>query len=107
MSKVRFISVPLNKKGIEEYYHGIEDTRNIKVFELNEDEFEELYSSGIFEEINSMCRLLIDDYESEILDKKNLELSQNILKNYNLEYSKFNNALELAIKKDTLVGLDF
>ena len=47
------------------------------------------------------------DSKSEIIDKKNLQLSKNILEYYNLESNKFNNALELAIKKCTLVGLDF
>lgn len=107
MSKIRFISVPLNDQGIEEYDQGVEDTKNIKVFELNEEEFKELYSSGIFDVINSKCNLLIDDYESEIIDKDNLELGQTILKDYKLESSKFDDALELAIEKETLVGLDF
>lgn len=107
MNKVRFISVPLNEEGIEEYDQGIENTENIKVFKLDEEEFEELYSSGIFEKINLECNLLIDDYESEIIDSKNLELSQNISKGYKLKSDKFNKALELAMGKDTFVGLDF
>ena len=91
MERIRYISVPLNEKGIEDYNYGKEESINIKVFELNE--------------INNSCDLLIDDYESEEISGKNLIIALDIsIKN---KCKILTQALELAIEMNTLVGLDF
>ncbi|MCI6191105.1 MAG: hypothetical protein MSA89_12250 [Clostridium sp.] len=105
MNKIRYISVPLNEKGIEDYNYGKEDSNNIKVFELSENEFDNLYNNGIFDKINFECNLLIDDYESEEISGSNLEMALNIVKENKCD--TLVKALELAIKYNTLVGLDF
>lgn len=105
MNKIRYISVPLNEKGIEDYNYGKENSDNIKLFKLSENEFDNLCNNGIFDKINFKCNLLIDDYESEEISASNLEIALNIVKK-----NKCNilvEALELAIKHNTLVGLDF
>lgn len=105
MRKIRYISVPLNEKGIKDYNYGKEDSDNIKVLELSENEFYDLYDNGIFDKINLKCNLLIDDYESEKISDSNLEIALNIVKENKCDILV--RALELAIKYNTLVGLDF
>lgn len=105
MEKIRYISVPLNSSGIEEYDYGIENTKNIDVFELTEDEFDKIYFSGIFNEINDRCNLLIDDYESEELKGDNLKIALDIAKSNECEI--LIKAIKLAVEKNTIVGLDF
>lgn len=105
MERIRYISVPLNEQGIEDYNYGKEESSNIKVFDLKEVEYNEIYKSGVFNEINNSCDLLIDDYESEEIKGNNLEIALNISKKNKCDI--LIKALELAIEKNTLVGLDF
>lgn len=104
MERVRYISVPLNKQGIEDYDCG-KESNNVKVFEIKEAEYNNIYEAGVFDEINNKCDLLIDDYESEEIKGNNLEIALDILKNNKCKV--LIQALELAIKNNTLVGLDF
>lgn len=105
MDRIRYISVPLNNEGLEEYNEGLEESKNIKIFELMEKDFNELYSKGIFDKINNGCRLLIDDYESEEIKGQNLKIALDISKKNKCEV--LIQALELAIERNTLVALDF
>lgn len=104
MKRSRYISVPLNEQGIKDYNYG-EESNNIKVFNIDETQFSTMEELGVFDEINNRCQLLIDDYESEEIKGSNLEIALNITKNTNCEL--LTTALELAIKYNTLVGLDF
>ncbi|MDM8313138.1 hypothetical protein [Clostridium cadaveris] len=105
MDRLYYISVPLNQDGIEEYDFGKEDSPNIKVYAIVEKEFDKIYETGIFDKINDSCDLLIDVYESEEIKEENLKIALGIAKNNNCEVLM--QALELAIEKNTLVGLDF
>lgn len=105
MERLYFISVPLNQKGVEEYDYGQENSKNIKEYTIGEKEFDKIYEAGIFGEINDSCDLLIDAYESEIIKDENLKIALEIAKNNNCKV--LIKALELAIEKNTLVGLDF
>ncbi|AJA50068.1 hypothetical protein CPAST_c40390 [Clostridium pasteurianum DSM 525 = ATCC 6013] len=107
MEKIRYISVPLNSLGAEEYNYGEEDSKNITVFELTKEEFDKIYSSGVFEEINDKCNLLIDDYESEEIKGDNLNTALSIAEKKELSCKKLIDALNLAIDKNTFIGLDF
>ena len=105
MDRVYYISVPLNQDGIEEYDFGKENSPNIKVYEIVEKEFDKIHETGIFDEINDSCELLIDVYESEEIKEENLKIALDIAKNNNCEV--LIQALKLAIENNTLVGLDF
>jgi hypothetical protein len=106
MSRVRYLTVPINNIGIEEYNIG-QETDNIITLELSEEEFYSLYHGGVFDRINSTCNLLIDDYESEIINKNHFNECKNIISNSNLVTNIFTKALDFAIEYDTLLGLDF
>ena len=106
MDRPRWLSVSINEKGIEEYDYGVEDTENIRTFLLDYSEFEVLYNvGGIFDKINDSCNLLIDDYESEIITKEHFNKCKELIQDQNVPI--FAEALNLAIKYDTLLGLDF
>ena len=104
MDRIRYISVPLNEDGIKDYNYG-EESNNIKVFKLKENEYSDIYKSGVFDEINIYCNLLIDDYEAEEIDNANLEIALNIA--IRKKSRVLVKALELAIERNTFVGLDF
>ncbi|MDB2102154.1 hypothetical protein PMW00_03865 [Clostridium paraputrificum] len=101
----RYLSIPLNKKGIEDLEYGVEESNNIKVIMLGDSEFEELYKeNGIFDIINEECNLLIDDFESERIPKEKIQYCLNIVDD---KYTKFKEALNLAKEYNTFVDLDF
>lgn len=45
----RYLTVIKNERGLEEDDCGVEESENIKVYELPENEFEELCKTGVFE----------------------------------------------------------
>ncbi|NWK12793.1 hypothetical protein [Clostridium cadaveris] len=101
----RYLSIPLNKKGIEELDYGVEKSDNIKVIKLSDSEFQELYQSeGVFDRINEECNLMIDDYESETIPNDKLNYCLSIVEN---KYVKLMAALKLAKEYNTFVDLDF
>ncbi|WP_316160142.1 hypothetical protein [Clostridium sp.] len=105
MDRVRCMSVPLNKKGIEELEYGVEESNNIKVIHLSNSEFEELYQDGgVFDRINEKYDLMIDDFESERIPKEKIQYCLNILDD---KYAEFKEALNLAKEYDTFLDLDF
>ncbi|WP_129600457.1 hypothetical protein [Anaerophilus nitritogenes] len=107
MSRLRYISIPLNADGEEEYNNGIEDTENIKTLNLSDEEFNFLYSKGVFDDINNQCELLIDDYESEIIDNSKIQTCKEILSSFGDETETFKEAIRLAEANNTFIGLDF
>lgn len=107
MSRLRYLSVPLNEDGKREYDEGVENTVNVKVFDLPDQEFEFLYSKGVFKQINAECNLLIDDYESEIIKSLHIPKCKEIISLYNRQIDTFKEAINLAEKNKTFVGVDF
>lgn len=104
-NRSRHLSVPLNKKGIEELEYGDMNTENVKVIELSYSEFEDMYKDGsIFDKINEECNLLIDDYESETIPNEKIENCLAIVED---KYIKLKEALNLAKEYNTFVDLDF
>jgi len=102
--RARFLTVPINERGIEEYDHGIENTENMIEIMLPEKEYVELKESGIFEFINEKCDLLIDDYESEIIDADDL---RKCITQIELHKGIFLDHAYQAMKYKTFLALDF
>ena len=105
--RVRYLTVPHNMEGITEYQNGIEHSENMSVYKLPEDQFLKLTRNNVFMLINENCGLLIDDYESEIIDEKNvLKCLNSKIVDQNLS-KVFYKALLEAKDNRTFVGLDF
>lgn len=103
---MRYISVPKNQIGIDEYNHcEIEKSENLEMFELPDDEFDILFNNGVFEYLNEKHHLLIDDYESEKLDVSVMDDCMEQIKN--LDVPIFRKAVEMVVEHKTLLGLDF
>ena len=107
--RTRYLTIPRNQKGLDEYNQGIEHSENLYTFELPEKEFDILYSSGIFEAINRECGLLIDDYESESIARKDFAKCISIFDSTSAlpEPSIFRKALILALEEGIIFALDF
>lgn len=101
----RFITVPKNQKGIEEYNVGVESSNNLHSVMLPEKEFRFLLPA--FSAINNALGLLIDDFESEVINNEHLEKCKEIIEGLKIDSPVFGNALEEAIKYKTIIALDF
>lgn len=102
--RTRCLTVPKNKKGIDECEYGIQNTDNLVEATLDEDEFDILWRRGIFKSINDHCDLMIDDYESEDISAENLRKCLDVISEIP---GKFYEMAQLAIKYNTFLQLDF
>lgn len=112
MIKQRYITVPLDMEAVQEYDMGKENIKNSLTWILTEEEFTKLKDANIFNQINDACSVLIDDYESEVIQGNDLESAYNIIRVfYDKEsssiYAKLKNYIESAINKKTLIAFDF
>lgn len=101
----KFITIPKNEAGIElcEYGSIVEDD-NIICYSMTQKRLDEIWETGIIDKINEECDLLIDDYESERIEGKNIDKCLNIL---NGEFKELKEALKQAKEYNTFVDLDF
>ena len=112
MNRQRYITVPLDSEAMEAYDIGEENIENSLEWMLTEEEFDVLNGIGIFNQINSECNLIIDDFESEVIQGNNLEKAFKIicLLNENTPNSiieKFKIFIQTALDKDTFIAFDF
>lgn len=105
----RYMTVILNEKGLEEYDFGIDKSANMIAYELPEFEFEKLCESDVFKKINKECSLMIDDYESEVINKEKLKQTKSILLNEKVLKSVpvFAKAFETACDDGIALAFDF
>ena len=101
----RYLTVPYNEKGVQEYNHGIEKSENLYTVALPEEEFAALVTP--FRLINKECDLMIDDYESTTIAAEHLKKCQSIIANAQENTPVFTKALETAIQYNTMLALDF
>ena len=101
----KWITVPKNPKGYNEYDLGIEHTENMDEFALSLEECRELYRSGVFQILESTYReLYIEDAESNTITSEQLEAVYDEISSVK---GVFLTAVDLAIKYGTCVFLDF
>ena len=101
---IRYLTVPKNQPGMNEYDYGIEHTSNMIERVLGEEEFEALYNKYIFKRINDECGLMIDDYESEEISSDNLRKCIHFISEIP---GVFYEMAKIALKYDTVLYLDF
>lgn len=101
----RFISVPVNSAGIEEYDYGVDESENLLLFLLPDEEAKRLWD--IFDIMNIECDLFIDDCESEIIPQEDLEKCKDLVDDIKEDIPVFYGALLKAIEYGTMLGLDF
>ena len=104
--KNRYLLVPLNNKGMEEYNFCIEDTENILEADLPTSEYNLLVNNGIFSKFNETFVLNISEYECEEINTENLSKAFEIIKPIKNELPVFVNCLNVAIEKGTLLGIN-
>ena len=108
MDRQRYISVPKNKKAMEAYDLGEEMIE----WKLTESEFNILFNSGVFHQLNEECDVIIDDFESEIIDVDRLSTAEAVILKLqesvnNKEIEHLYNLILEAIKNETLIAFDF
>ncbi|MDD3393476.1 MAG: hypothetical protein PHG19_02380 [Anaerotignum sp.] len=112
MSRLRYLTIPLDEAATEDYYNGVENHVNTIEWSISENEFEQLQESRVFEIINSHCNLMIDDFESEIIERQSMEKALECIKETYRQNP--NSALEIllsytekALKHKTIMAFDF
>jgi|GEM_PF-2860424 len=112
MNRQRYITVPLDKEAMHLYDMGEENIKDSLQWILTEKEFGILNDSSFFEKINNISDVLIDDYESEIIQGENLErayevvcLLCDVISNDTNE--KLRVYIKTAIDRNTLIAFDF
>jgi hypothetical protein len=66
-SFVKHIAVPKNKKGINECKQGTYSDSNVAVFDIVDEEFDQLYDEGIAQTLNEIEGVMFDEYESDYI----------------------------------------
>lgn len=102
----RFLIVPLNEDGLEEYDYCVEDTVNVIKKELPLSEYNVLVNKGIFSRFNEKFTLNISDYECEEITSENLYKALEFVLPLADKLPVFVGALHLAIEKHTLLGIN-
>ena len=101
----KWLTVPKNEKGVEEYDYGINSSDNLFTFIIPPEEYSNLWVDGIFDKINENCELEIDDFESEIIPVEQIEKAIRCVSSS--LYPTFYNALQLAEKYHSFLATDF
>ncbi len=112
MERERFIRVPKDERAMKDYDYGVQKKEQMEEIILSEVQYEALDNTGVFDEINEKCGIIIDDYEEEVLELDKIPtalevVNQLISNNKNEELIKLKRILELAIRYKTIVGFDF
>ena len=101
---MKALSIPLNQIGVEDYENGVLESPNLICFVFPDSEVDNLFDEGVIENINEECGLGIDDYESTIISKTDLEsILIYISKN---KYPIFHKAITIALDKGEFLALD-
>lgn len=101
----KWLTVPKNEKGIEEYDYGVDSSDNMFSVIIPPEEYHNLLVDGIFDAINENCETGIDDYESEIIPLEQIENAISCVSN--TSYPTFYNALQKAKEYQSFLATDF
>ncbi len=112
MSRLRYLTIPLDEAATEDYYKGVENHVNTLEWSISENEFEQLQESGVFDIINNNCNIMIDDFESEIIEKHSMGKALECIKetyrqNPNSALKTLLSYTEKALEHKTIIAFDF
>ena len=112
MDRQRYISVQKSKKAMQAYDLGEEMPEEMVEWKLKESEFNILYNNGVFQQLNKACDVIIDDFESEVIDAEGLSTAEIVILKLqesfnNKEIEHLYNLILEAIRNETLIAFDF
>lgn len=108
MGNDKVITVFKNKDSLIDYDHGYEESANYITIFMSDAEYRENERKLIFDAINESCDLLIDNYESEVISGKDVDLCLHLCKIHAIqEDSAFLKALTQAKEYGFGLALDF
>lgn len=102
----RYIIVIKNQKGQDEYNIGIWQSDNLDMLDLPEKEFNELFFN-VFMPINKKCELLIDDFEAELIEKRDIPIAKKIMEDQGYTKGVFYKAVCESDKNGYAIALEF
>ena len=85
----KWIFVPKNKEGINNCRIMEFESKDVESYDIKDEEFDLLFSAGVFDAINEKCGLCIDDYEEEVISGKDIKKSIIITKNNGFTSKQF------------------
>lgn len=101
----RSLWVPLNEEGLEEYNHMGEESENLFVCHFPSKEFWYLLTNSIFFDIADITEVYIGDYEEETLTADDCKKCYKIVEKHKDKIPVFWKMFNLAIEKNTLLGV--
>ena len=101
----KWLTVPKNEKGKEEYNYGTDNSDNLYTTIIPPEEYSILWKNGVFDTINENCGLGIDDYESEIIPAEQIEEAIKYVSDS--LYPTLFEALQKAKQYGSFMALDF
>ena len=112
MNRIRLIRVPKNAAAAKQYDNGVIEEQEMITFSLDDTQFNNLLQLGVFDELNDACDILIDDYEEEVIEWKQIPIALSVIAslikdNPNELLYQLQKLFILAQKNGTLVGFDF
>ena len=79
---MKVICVPLSKGAMKRLDTDSCTDNDLREVSIGEEEYDRLWNSGIFDQLNAKLDILIDDYEDEIITFEKLELAIEIVREH-------------------------
>lgn len=112
MEREKYIRVPKDKKVMEDYDYGIQKEEQMEELILSQAQYDVLKGLGVFDRINDVCDIIIDEWEEEVLELDKIPLALEVVTrfsehNENKELLRLKEMLNLALTYQTIVGFEF
>ena len=104
MNDRRGLWVPLNEEGMEEYHHMGEESENLYSCYFPSEEFQ-YFDNNFVWDIYDITNVLIEDYEEETLTADDCRKCYKIVEKHKDKIPTFWKMFNLAIEKNTLLGV--
>lgn len=98
------LTIPKNKNGEKDIEYGKYETNDVISIVFLDDEVNHMFHDGVFDKINQMCNIGIDDYESEEIPHDKIKVAMSIVDES--KYPLFYQGLKYAEEYGEFLSID-
>lgn len=98
------LAIPKNKVGENDIEYGRYETDDVIYMVFSDGEVDDMFRDGVFDKINRVCDIGIDDYESEEIPSSKIGVAMSIVDKD--KYPTFYKGLELAKEHGEYLSVD-
>lgn len=99
-----YISIPRNIDGINDYNNMVDESENLELVKIPDDEFSRFYIN-FCDKLNEVCDSIIDEFESDTLNNEQLHRAEEILNDIKI-YPTIYECFIKALQYDTELYFD-